>query len=122
MARTLIPLLLILHSGCDDKSSRSRPSEPDVKKQPLPAEVMRAMIAPGEPCIRKFRSTMPEAYVARAWVNRSPEGFLTIEFRAGDQVEFNACIADAIRAARIPVELAGPVEVPLAFDFKNPGA
>jgi len=44
---------------------------------------------------------------------------LTIEFRAGDRSEFNACIADAIRAAKIPVDLTGPVEVPLAFDFTD---
>ena len=57
--------------------------------------------------------------MARARVTRSHEGFLTIELRAGERSEFNACTVDAIRAAKIPVDLTGPVEVPLAFDFTD---
>lgn len=115
-----VPLLVALDASCDQKSSPPRPSQPDVVKQPLPVEVMRAMIAPGEPCIRKFRPSMPTTYLSRAWASRSREGFLALEFRSGDQPEFNACIVDAIRAAHIPVELAGPVELPLVFDFTTP--
>lgn len=121
MARAFAPwlLILLLPGGCDEKSSSPRPAVSEVKQQPLPPAVMRAMIAPGEPCIRRFRESMPEAYLARAWVSRGPGGFLAIEFRSGDRPEFNACIAEAIRAAKIPVDLAGTFEVPLAFDFKS---
>jgi len=82
---------------------------------------MRAMIAPGEPCIQRFRSSMPGTYVARASASRNRDGFLTLEFRSGERADFNKCIVDAIGAARIPVELAGPVEVPLMFDFTATG-
>src|SRR5882724_2716803 len=103
---TLVPLLLSLDAGCDEKSPPPRPSQPDVTKQPLPVEVMRAMIAPGEPCIRRFRPSMPETYFSSALSTRSREGVLALEFRSGDRAEFNACIVDAIRTARIPIKLA----------------
>jgi len=82
---------------------------------------MRAMIAPGEPCLQRFRSSMPGTYVSRASATRSRDGVLTLEFRAGERADFSQCIVDAIGAARIPVELAGPVEVPLVFDFTATG-
>lgn len=120
VVRTLIPLLLTLNASCDEPSSPPRLSQSDLTKQ-LPVEVMRAMIAPGEPCIRRFRPSMPNPYRARVWATRGHEGFLALEFRYGDRAEFNACIVDAIRTARIPVKLVGPVDVPLVFDFTTPG-
>lgn len=115
MTRTCLGAFLLFAIGCDESSSTRRP--PEVDKQPLPADVMRAMLAPAEPCFRRFREDMPDSYAARVWVTRSGEGFLTVELRGGARSAFDACIVDAIRTARIPVQLAAPVEVPLAFDF-----
>lgn len=61
---------------------------------------------------------MPASYTVNAWL-RSAAGLLTIELRTDDQAAFNACIVDAIRAARIPAELTGLVEIPLTFDFTS---
>lgn len=123
MSRSLAPLLSILITSlvlasCDTKSSKPSPAL-EISKQPLPASVMRAMVASGEPCIRRFRGTMPETYIGHAYVSQSREGFLVLVFHAGDKPEFDACIGEAIRTAKIPVQLAGTFEVPLAFDFKN---
>lgn len=122
MTRILLPWILISGLfGCDGGSSTSQQPPPrppaEVAKQPLSAAAMRAMFAAGEPCIRKFAAQVPGSYSARVWASRSKSGFLTLEFRSGDRAEFNACIVDAIAAARIPVELDSPVEVPLVFDL-----
>lgn len=77
---------------------------------------MRAMFAAGAPCVERFRSTMPPSYSVDVRV-RSVAGLLEVEFRTAEHAAFNACIADAFRAARIPTELAGTVDIPLVFDF-----
>ena len=115
MKRALFALV-VLAVGCGDSTP---PPPAKVANQPLSAAVMRAMFTPGQACIRKYRGAMPASYVAEARIARDREGYLTLELRSGDHPAFDACMTEAIRAARIHVELGEPVEVPLTFDFTS---
>jgi hypothetical protein len=115
--RTALFALLGLAIGCGDSSPPPPPTK--IANQPLSAAVMRAMFTPGQACIRKYRDTMPTSYVAQAHIARDRDGYLTLELRAGDHPAFEACMTEAIRAARIHVDLDNPVEVPLTFDFAS---
>jgi len=116
----ILPLWLLAAGGCNEKSSPPSPAPAsELAKRPLSADVMRAMIGSGEPCIRKFRPTMPPTYPVQVRVSRGSAGFLTLEFQSGEHPDFNDCIVAAIRAAHIAVDLPNPVDIPLAFDFSG---
>ena len=121
VARILIPLWLLAAGGCNEKSSppSPAPAPSELTKRPLSADAMRAMIGSGEPCIRRFRPTMPPTYPVHVRVSRGTTGFLALEFQSGEHPDFNDCIVAAIRAAHIAVDLPNPVDIPLAFDFSG---
>ncbi len=116
--RTALFASLLLAVGCSDPAPPPPPPA-KVANAPLSAAVMRAMFTPGQACVRKFRGTMPASYVAQARIARDKGGFLALELTSGEHPAFDACMAEAIRAAHIKAELTAPVEVPLTFDFAS---
>jgi hypothetical protein len=113
----LLVLAPVLAIGCGESSPPPPPTK--VANQPLSAAVMRAMFTPGQACVRKYRDTMPASYVAQAHIARDRDGYLTLELRSSGYPAFDACMAEAIRAAHLQVDLANPVDVPLTFDFES---
>jgi hypothetical protein len=76
---------------------------------------MHRLIAPARPCLERFRDRLPDPYFAQVRLTRA-DGDIAVAFESGEALEFNACVIDAVRAARVPARgLDGSVVVPFAF-------
>lgn len=81
---------------------------------------MRRLIAPARPCLERFRGRLPEPYFAQVRLARV-DSDIALAFESGDVPEFNACVIDAVKAARVPARgLDGSVVVPFAFSVADP--
>jgi hypothetical protein len=101
-------------------SACSTSDKSDAAKPPAPEAWMGRLIRPARPCIERFRGRLPDPYFAQ--VKLSPkDGLIALSFESGPYADFNACVVEAVTAARISAKgLDHPVVVPFAFSFADP--
>ena len=105
--------ILALAAAC---SSSEKPRE----RTPTPGAWMHRLIAPARPCLERFRDRLPDPYFAQVRLTRADDG-IAVAFESGDAHEFNACVIDAVKAARVPARgLDGSIVVPFAFSVTDP--
>ena len=89
----------------------------DRDRTPTPQAWMHRLIAPARPCLERFRGRLPDPYFAQVRLTRA-DGDIALTFESGQAREFNTCVIDAVKAARLPARgLDGAVVVPFAFSF-----
>jgi len=101
-------------SACSPTHESERARTPTVEAW------MHRLIAPTRPCIERFRGRVPDPYFAQVRLTAA-DAHISLAFESGQAPEFNACVVDAVTAARLPARgLDGSVVVPFAFTFAVP--
>jgi hypothetical protein len=112
--RQVLCILVCAASACSEakKSEHAR--------TPTPGAWMHRLIAPARPCLERFRDRLPDPYFAQVRLTRADDD-IAVAFESGDAREFNACVIDAVRAARVSAHgLDGSIVVPFAFSVTDP--